>query len=108
VWLRELSEEPEPAPVPVPIIILDEDVLKKYTGTYQENERNKFKIIFEHGKMFINIQGGRKFELVPHSKEKFSVKSTAIDLMFKLNKEGVPTEVEYHFTGSKRKFKKVD
>ena len=108
VWVRELSEEPESAPVPVPTIVLDEEVLKKYAGTYQENEKNKLKIVFEHGKLLMNINGDRKFELVSHSKQKFSVKSTAIDLKFKLNEDGIPTEMEYYFTGSKRKFKKVD
>jgi len=108
VWVRELSEQQEKEPELLPVITLSEDNLKKYVGNYQENEKSIYKIVYEGGKLMLVKSGNRKFVMLPHSKEKFSIKYTAIDIVFKLNSMGDPVEMEQYFTGEKTVTRKVD
>ena len=108
VWVRELSEKPEDSPQYAAEVSLKDDVLKKYTGIYQdtEDEDTQMEIVLDWGQLYL-VRGGRRFELVPHSAENFSTRFTAIDLVFTLDKTGVPTDLSYVFTGQTRKMKKV-
>jgi hypothetical protein len=45
--------------------------------------------------------------MIPHSKEKFSLRFTAIDLVFKLDNSGAPVEMNLTFTGDTTTFKKI-
>jgi len=107
VWIRELTDTPEKAPDYPPVVTLDPNTLEKYTGTYKSDNDSEFKIWIENGKPMLQVFGGRILELVIHSKEHFSVRTTAIDIYFNLNSEGEPTGLEYHFTGDITKAKKV-
>ena len=108
VWVRELAEGIEQPPQYPAEIRLAENILEKYTGTYQdtEDEDTRMEIVLDWGQLFL-VRGSRRFELVPHSTEKFSTRFTAIDLVFELDNSGVPTDLSYVFTGHTRQMKKV-
>jgi hypothetical protein len=108
IWLRELSDMPEKAPDYLPAVVLSEDVLEKYAGIYENDEGWDIEITMRNGKLIYLHSPGRHDEIIPHSKEKFSLRFTAIDLEFKLNNSGEPVEMSYTFTGETIKFKKVD
>jgi hypothetical protein len=111
VWVRELSEVPEKGPDYSPAITLDNDILDKYTGIYtpeNEEENGEIKIVRESNKLYLIYWGDRKSEMIPHSKEKFSLRFTAIDLDFKLDEAETPTEMNLTFTGVTRTYKKTE
>ena len=111
IWVRELSEVPEKSPEYLPAIIMDNSILDKYTGIYtvtdQEDEGN-VEIVRIDNKLFLSRRGGRKSEIITHSKVKFSLRFTAIDLDFKLDDNGNPLEMDLTFTGHTQKFKKIE
>ncbi len=108
VWIRELSEEPGQAPNYLPSIALSENDLKKYTGTYQDEKGIKFQITLESGQLYLLRPNDRKDDLIIHSKDKFSLKYTAIDLDFHMDDNTIPVEMILTFTGSSFKFKKIE
>jgi hypothetical protein len=111
IWVRELSEVPEKSPDYLPAMVLDQTVLNRYTGVYEvedEEDETKVRIIREGNKLFLLRSENRKDEMIPHSKEKFSLRFTAIDLDFKLDETGMPVEMILTFTGERNRFKKTD
>jgi len=108
IWVRELSEVPEKAPDYLPAIVLNKSILEKYSGIYENEDGEKLKIALEGGKLFIVRSATRRDEMIPHSKEKFSLRFTAVDLDFKLDKTGVPVEMSLTFTGDSNIFKKTE
>jgi len=108
IWVRELSEVPEKGPDYLPAIVLDKTILEKYTGVYENEDGDKITIGLEGVKLFILRSATRKDEMIPHSKQKFSLRFTAIDLDFKLDKTGVPVEMSLTFTGSSYHYKKTE
>jgi hypothetical protein len=108
IWVRELSEVPEKAPNYLPAVVLDENILEKYAGVYESEDGDEINITFEKGKLIFVRPPNRNDELIPHSKEKFSLRFTAVDLDFKLNNSGVPVEMTYTFTGESNKLKKTE
>jgi hypothetical protein len=108
VWIRELSEQPEQSPNYPPEIALSEKERKNYTGTYEDENGSKYEIILESGQLYLMRPNNRKDDLIIYSKEKFSLKYTAIDLAFKLNSAGKPSEMMLSFTGENFKYKKID
>ena len=46
--------------------------------------------------------------MIPHSKEKFSLRFTAIDLDFQLDNKNVPVEMTLTFTGNSNTYKKIE
>jgi hypothetical protein len=111
IWVRELSELPEDAPEYLPSIVLEENVLEKYTGVYVvkgEEDELKVRIVREGNKLILVRWERLKDEIIPHSKEKFSLRFTAIDLDFKLDNTGVPLEMDLTFTGDTITFQKTD
>jgi hypothetical protein len=111
IWVRELSEVPEEAPNYSPAIVLENDILEKYTGRYKikGNEEDwDMRIEREGNKLFLLRDGRSKDELIPHSKDKFSLRFTAIDLDFRLDNSGVPEEMDLTFTGHTTTLKKID
>jgi hypothetical protein len=111
IWVRELSEVPEKAPNYPPAIVLENDILDKYTGKYiveGDDEDWEIRILREGNRLFL-LRGERsRDEMIPNSKEKFSLRFTAIDLDFRLNNSGVPVEMDLTFTGHTSTFKKSD
>jgi hypothetical protein len=110
IWLRELSEIPEKSPDYLPAVVLDPDVLEKYTGVYHnsDDDERKIKIVQEGNTLFLLRDNGRRDEMIPHAKDKFSLRFTAIDLDFKLDATGVPTEMILTFTGDHTTYKKIE
>jgi hypothetical protein len=111
IWVRELSEVPEKAPDYPPLIVLEENVLEKYTGVYVvKGEEDELKVrIVREGNNLVLVRWERlEDEIIPHSKEKFSLRFTAIDLDFKLDNTGIPLEMDLTFTGDTITFKKTD
>lgn len=111
IWIRELSEVPEKAPNYPPAITLNNDVLEKYTGVYEikgDEEDWEIRIVREGNILYLLRWERSKDEMIPHSKQKFSLRFTAIDLQFKLDNSGVPLEMDLTFTGNTMKFKKIE
>jgi hypothetical protein len=111
IWVRELSETPEKGPDYLPAITMDKTDLEKYAGVYKVDggeEEGGIEIVLEGTSLIFRRPYGRSDELIPHSKEKFSLRFTAIDLDFKLNDSGVPVEMSLTFTGETSKFKKIE
>ena len=108
IWLRELAEEPAAPPVLPPVVALGAVQLKRYVGTYtQKDGKGKYEITLQNGSLFISPGWGRSFELLAHSKVKFSTKFTAIDINFALDSTGNPTGLSYKFTGSTTEYIKA-
>lgn len=108
IWVRELSNAPETAPDYLPAIVLDENILEKYAGVYENEEGMEINIALENGKLILLRSSGRNDEIIPHSTEKFSLRFTAIDLDFKLDETGVPVEMSLTFTTETTNFNKVE
>ena len=108
VWVRELSEIPEEAPDYLPAIVMDKTTMEKYTGVYQGKDDEQLRIVLEGDKLFLLRPANREDEMIPHSKEKFSLRFTAIDLDFNLDKTGAPVEMSLTFTGTSNNYKKIE
>jgi hypothetical protein len=111
IWVRELSEVPEKGPNYLPAIAMDRTELEKYAGVYvveEGEEDGKIVIDLEGSSLIFRRPNNRSDEIIPHSKEKFSLRFTAIDLDFKLDKSGVPVEMSLTFTGETHNFKKSE
>ena len=108
IWVRELYETPDKSPNYPPSIVLSEKTLEKYTGVYQDENGKKIKIVLERATLFLLRSSTRRDEMIPHAKEKFSLRYTAIDLNFKLDNNDMPLEMGLTFTGSTYKYKKVE
>jgi hypothetical protein len=108
IWVRELSAVPEKAPDYLPILVLDETILEKYIGVYENEDGDEIRIDLEGSKLFLLRSAMRKAEMIPHTKKKFSLRFTAIDLDFKLDDKGVPIEMSLTFTGETYRFKRAD
>lgn len=106
IWVRELSEVPEKGPDYLPAVVLNKNILEQYVGGYEDEDGTKINITREGAKLFLLRSATKKDEMIPHSKEKFSLRFTAIDLDFKLDKSGVPVEMSLTFTGSSYKYKR--
>jgi hypothetical protein len=102
IWVRDLERPAEAKPVIEPEITLTEKEMKNYTGTYLDDNDNKYIIVLENGKLHLKAKD-RIFDLIIHSKKSFSTTSTAIYLTFTLDKSGKATEMIYEFTGTKTK-----
>ena len=76
IWVRELSESPEKTPEYLPAIMLSESILKKYAGTYvNENDKDwKIELRMDNGTLMYMRSPGRNDELIPHSKKNFSLR----------------------------------
>lgn len=108
IWVRELSDVPEKAPNYLPAVELDATVLGKYAGVYKNEDGMEIDLRMEGAKLFLIRSASRKDEVIPHSREKFSLRFTAIDLDFNLNDSGEPVEVSLTFTGNTFKLKKIN
>jgi hypothetical protein len=110
IWVRELPEVPEKAPNYPAAITLYNDILDKYTGSYKEQgdeEDGEIRIVRRGNTLFLIRGENRGDEMIPYSKEKFSLRFTAIDLDFKLDDSGVPMEMDLTFTGNTTTFNKI-
>ena len=76
--------------------------MTNYTGIYLDDENREYKIYIEDGNMMLAYRD-RIFGLLIHSKEKFSTKTTAIDLTVNFDKNGKAIEMIHEFTGFKTK-----
>jgi hypothetical protein len=106
--VRELSEVPEKGPDYLPAIAMDRTELEKYVGVYENEDGGEIIITLEGTSLIFQRPNNRSDEIIPHSKEKFSLRFTAIDLDFKLDESGVPVEMSLTFTGVTQKFKKSE
>lgn len=111
IWLRELRETAEPGPAPETQekeIVLAANMLDQYVGRYEVNPNWFFTLTREGEKMFANLYGTRRFELVVHSARKFSMKRTAGDLMFELDAQGQAKSFVFYLGGSQFAAKRVE
>jgi hypothetical protein len=108
IWVRELPEKPAKGPDYPPAVTFDNDVLEKYTGTYEDENGKKIKIAVEGNTLFLLRSPTRKDEMIPYSKTNFSLRYTAIDLEFKLSENGIPTKMSLTFTGDTFNYKKIE
>ncbi|MFC1568707.1 family 16 glycoside hydrolase [bacterium] len=107
VWVRELEKPEEPSPNYPASISLPVKLLENYTGQYWDMDETTIDIYLEKDHLKMKRNDGQELVLVCHSEDKFSIQSTAIDLIFSFNKDGLPTGLEYHFTGYITKMKKI-
>lgn len=105
IWLRELEEEPRPGPgrhQTKPIISMTPPTLDRYVGKYSQDVGMPVTITRDGDTLYAEFGLLPPLELMPHSKEEFSLRWTAGTVMFKLGKDGKPTSLEFHIGGEAR------
>lgn len=110
IWLRELPEAIDWRPVmgkPANAITLAPDVLARYAGTYELAPNRQYTLAIEGGRLFANLAGARKFEIVPLSERKFTMLRTAGDLEFELDDKGMPQGFVFRMGGGEFVAKRV-
>jgi nitroreductase len=80
-------------------IHLEENILKKYVGTYKINENFQLSITFEKGQLYIQATGQSKVELFPESKTKFFLKVVDAQVTFVEGKDGTFNQLTLHQGG---------
>ena len=105
IWLRELDEEPRPGPgrhQTKPIITMAPAILDKYVGTYGEGGVSGVVISREDDTLFAKFGLLPPLEILPHSKEEFSLRWTAARVVFALGSGGKPKSLTFHIGGDAR------
>ncbi len=105
IWLRELDEEPRPGPgrhQTKPIITMTVPMLDRYVGKYAQEAGMPVIISREGSTLFATFGVLPPLELLPHSKEEFSLRWTAATVTFGLGENGKPTSLAFHIGGEVR------
>jgi hypothetical protein len=111
IWIRELAEAPDsgpPAAQAPPVIVLSEETLTRYAGTYRNEWDEEFPIVSEDGQLKLVFEGPRKLELIAHSTRRFSLRWTAAEIEFDLDKDGKPTGLTFYLAGEKQTARRVE
>jgi hypothetical protein len=105
IWLRDIEpkrEQPPQYPAVIPFNDTDYDL---YSGTFIDDNKNTYKIYARENKLILE-RAGKNFELLKHSKERLSAKTTAIELVFSFDAHDRIGEMIYHFEGYETKTKR--
>ncbi|MEK7728200.1 MAG: family 16 glycoside hydrolase [candidate division KSB1 bacterium] len=110
IWLRELPDPVDYRPMmgkPANAITLAPNVLARYAGTYEIAPNRQYTLALEGDRLFANLAGARKFEIVPLSERKFTMLRTAGDLEFELDDKGIPKGFVFRMGGGEFVTKRV-
>jgi Domain of unknown function (DUF3471) len=91
-----------------PEIILDEDVLEKYTGTYQLAPSFNIVVTRVGNQIFGQASGQGQFEMFATSTTDFYLKVVAAKVVFKLNNNGEPESLTLFQGGQETVGMKID
>jgi len=80
-------------------ISLDTLILKKYTGVYENPEKEQRLITFKGGKLFSQRSGGQQFLLAPYAANKFFYNEGMACYEFQSDKDGKVTAVFFQSLG---------
>lgn len=80
-------------------IALDSKVLEKYVGRYQVPPSRIFSVSLEGGRLFSQMTGQGKIEVLPENEHDFFVKDLDVQLTFHSDAQGNVTEVVLHQNG---------
>lgn len=100
IWLRELEQEAGALPAYPAVLPFTAEDYHIYSGTFVTDKGKEYIIHPVNNKLMLHTDR-RDFELLKYSKERLSAKTTAIDLVYTFNKEGLITEMSYQFEGNK-------
>ena len=109
VWVRELDEWTRPGPTSddaKPIVTMSGNVLDRYVGQYETSPGAYYGIKREGTRMFFEMVGLAKLELMTHSNKEFSLRWTAGRLVFDLDANERPTGLTFHLGGVTMKAKR--
>ena len=104
IWLRELEEEPRPGPdrhQTKPMLTMTPPMLDRYVGRYGQ-DRQPVVISRDGNTLYAAFGLLPPLELLPHSKEEFSLRWTAATVMFDLGADGAPKSLTFHIGGEAR------
>ena len=105
IWLRELDEEPRSGPgrhQTKPIITMTPLMLDNYVGKYGEGGVQDVVVSRKDSTLWAKFGLLPPLELLPHSKEEFSLRWTAATVMFELGSDGKPKTLTFHIGGEAR------
>ena len=105
IWLRELDEEPRRGPdrhQTKPIVTMTSAMLDRYVGKYGDAPGQLVVISRDEDTLYAKFGLLAPLQLLPHSKEEFSLRWTAATVMFDLGKDGIATGLTFHIGGEAR------
>ena len=105
IWLRELDEEPRKGPgkhQTKPLMTMTPEMLDRYVGRYGDRGVQEVWISREGNVLYAKFGLLEPLELLPHSKEEFSLRWTAGTVMFELADDDAPTGLTFHIGGEAR------
>ncbi len=106
IWLRELDEEPRRGPdryQTKPLMTMTAETLERYVGKYGKLPGQVVQITRSQGSLHATFGLLPPLELLPHSKEEFSLRWTAGTVMFDLDGAGgKPKGLTFHLGGEER------
>jgi hypothetical protein len=113
IWLRELPEGPGPRPTPDPrpVVSLPLAQLDRYVGRYEVAGEGPvtYTITRRDRRLFCEFYwNGQPLELVPHSDRVFSLRWTAGDVDFNLERDGTVTGLTFRLAGDARTATRVE
>jgi len=89
-------------------IMLAEDILKQYIGSYQIQEGFNIDITVEEGKIYGEATGQPKFQFFAYSETGFFLKAFEAEVTFDKDDQGKVTGLNLHQNGRKTPAKKLD
>ena len=105
IWLRELDEEPRRGPEghqTKPLMTMTPMMLDRYVGTYGEGVGQEVIITRDGEMLYAKFGLLSPLELLPHSKEEFSLRWTAATVMFDVGDDGTAKALTFHIGGEAR------
>lgn len=111
IWLRELAPWDPTPPPPIaddPVVYLGPDVLKGCAGRYATGSGDEFVIGFDGMQLQVHLDDERTLDLVPHSPDRFSMRWTAGEVVFRRNANGRATSLVFESAGSKITARRAD
>ncbi len=89
-------------------IPVSEDILKQYTGVYEDENSNQRFITCDSSKLFSQRGGGKKYRLRAMEKDKFFFEDSFTTIIFKRNESGTVNEAVTDDRGTQTIWKKSD
>jgi CubicO group peptidase (beta-lactamase class C family) len=89
------------------IVNLDAKLFDAYTGKYQFGTAGQFTVSTENGKIFIQLGGEKKYELLAESETNFFIKEMPLTIIFVKDAAGRVTEMINIYNGQEYRLKKV-
>ena len=110
IWLRELPEYTQPGPANQEtraVMPMTTEMLDRYTGKYDSSGR-EIVIRRDGSQLIAHIFGRPNLQMLPHSKEEFTLRWTDARLVFDLNTNGSPTGLTLYVGRAEFAAKKVE